>query len=175
MTDVDLIDGVIAREAGYVDHPADRGSATKYGITAKTLGMWRQLGRPATRAEVQALDLPEARAIYRQLFIVAPGFTAITTPALRALVVDDGILSGPATAIETLQRCLGIHDDGVFGPRTRAAVEAADPVTLHVRVVKARVIRYAQIVEADPTQAVFVEGWVRRALGFLDDFGRPCA
>ena len=175
MIDDTLLDGLIAREGGYVDHPADRGSATKYGVTARTLGMWRQLGRPATRAEVQALELQEARNIYRQIYIVGPGFDAITTPALRALVVDDGILSGPATAIETLQRCLGIRDDGVFGPRTRAAVEAADPVTLHVRIVKARVIRYAQIVEADPTQAVFIEGWARRALGFLDDFGRPRA
>ena len=29
----DLIDGVIDREGGFVDHPADRGGATNWGIT----------------------------------------------------------------------------------------------------------------------------------------------
>lgn len=28
-----LIEDVIDREGGYVDHPADRGGATRYGIT----------------------------------------------------------------------------------------------------------------------------------------------
>ena len=28
-----LIDGLIAREGGFVDHPADRGGATNWGIT----------------------------------------------------------------------------------------------------------------------------------------------
>lgn len=175
MTDTDLIDGVIAREGGYSDRVSDRGGPTKYGVTAATLGAWRKLGRPATRDEVQRLELPEVRALYRQVYIIGPGFESITVPALRALVVDDGILSGPTTAIETLQRVLGVRDDGVLGPRTRAALDAADPVLVHVRVVKARVVRYAQIVEADPTQAAFIEGWVRRALSFLDDYGRPCA
>lgn len=34
MTDIDrLIDAVIAREGGFSDHPADRGGATRWGIT----------------------------------------------------------------------------------------------------------------------------------------------
>ena len=28
-----LVDGLIAREGGFVDHPADRGGATNWGIT----------------------------------------------------------------------------------------------------------------------------------------------
>lgn len=175
MTEAEIIADVINREGGYVDHPSDRGGATKFGITASTLGAWRTLGRPATRAEVQALELPEAQAIYRQQYILGPGFDAILDPVLRATVVDDGILSGPATAIQTLQRALGVAVDGVLGPRTRAAISATDPVVLHVRVVKARLIRYAQIVKRDRSQGDFIEGWVRRALEFLDDRGGPRA
>jgi lysozyme family protein len=33
MNITDLIDRLIAREGGYVDHPADRGGATRWGIT----------------------------------------------------------------------------------------------------------------------------------------------
>ena len=29
----ELIDALIEREGGYVNHPSDRGGATKYGIT----------------------------------------------------------------------------------------------------------------------------------------------
>jgi lysozyme family protein len=61
-----ILDEIIRREGGYVNHPADRGGPTKYGITAQTLGRWRKLDRPATATEVKALTETEARAIYRQ-------------------------------------------------------------------------------------------------------------
>ena len=64
-----ILDEIIRREGGYVNHPADRGGPTNFGITAQTLGSWRKLGRPATAAEVQALTETEARAIYRQQYI----------------------------------------------------------------------------------------------------------
>jgi len=75
MNDIDaILDRIIRREGGYVNHPADRGGATNFGITAQTLGNWRKLGRPATVAEVMALTETEARAIYRQQYIAGPGF-----------------------------------------------------------------------------------------------------
>jgi len=69
-----LIDDIIRREGGFVNHPADRGGPTKYGITAKTLGNWRQLGWLATSDEVATLTESEAREIYRHRYILAPGF-----------------------------------------------------------------------------------------------------
>jgi ferredoxin-NADP reductase len=83
-----ILDDILRREGGYVNHPADRGGPTNFGITAQTLGSWRKLGRPATAAEVQALTEPEARAIYRQQYITGPGFETITHPALLHLLVD---------------------------------------------------------------------------------------
>lgn len=175
MTEAEIIDDVIARERGFADHPNDRGGPTKYGITASTLGQWRQMGRPATRDEVRALELSEAQAIYRHLYIEAPGFDAITAAPLRAQVIDYGVLSGSYAATVALQRALEVEADGVFGKRTRAALLAADPVMVHVRVLKHRLRRFAQIVEADHSQAVFLEGWTMRALTFLADDGRPRA
>ena len=57
MTDDAILEGVLVREGGFADHPADRGGATRYGITAATLGSWRKLGRQATREEVRALGV----------------------------------------------------------------------------------------------------------------------
>ena len=100
-----ILDDILRREGGYVNHPADRGGATNFGITAQTLGAWRKLGRAATAAEVQALTETEARAIYRQQYITGPGFETIAHPALLHLLVDAGVHSGPKRAVQWLQ-CL---------------------------------------------------------------------
>jgi len=108
MTTIDtILDEIIRREGGYVNHQADRGGPTKFGITAQTLGAWRKLGRPATASEVQALTKDEARAIYRQQYITGPGLDVITHPGLLRLLVDSGVHSGPKRAVQWLQSALG--------------------------------------------------------------------
>src|SRR5690606_30114446 len=97
MTIEQLIDRVIEREGGFVDHLHDRGAATKYGITASTLGRWR--GRHVTAREVRALDLSEARDIYSTQYIEQPGFLDLPGHGpceLREQVVDFGVIAGPA-------------------------------------------------------------------------------
>jgi len=175
MTESSIIDDIIEREKGFVDHPHDRGGPTNFGITAITLGGWRKLGRRATREEVRKLTVKEAGDIYRQQYILGPGFDAITYIPLRVQVIDDGVLSGAYGATQTLQKALGVRADGVFGNKTRAALTTADPVRIHIRVLKTRLMRYATIVRDDRSQGDFIRGWVARALGFLDDNGAPRA
>ena len=38
MTVDQMIDDILRREGGYVNHPADKGGPTKYGITLKHAG-----------------------------------------------------------------------------------------------------------------------------------------
>lgn len=170
MTETEILDDLLTREGGYTDHSADRGGATNMGITARVLGEWRGLGRPARREEVKALTRPEAIAIYRRRYIEAPGFTeeAIPYGPLRAQVIDDGVLSGTVTAIKTLQRVLGVKDDGVLGPVTRAVACTADGPSVHRAYLKARVLRLVRIAQRDVSQLVFLGGWVQRALSFVD-------
>lgn len=54
---------LLKHEGGYVDHPADPGGATKYGITLATLQSWRD--RPTSKGDVRQLTKTEASAIYR--------------------------------------------------------------------------------------------------------------
>lgn len=167
MTDDAIIDRILLHEGGFVDHPADRGGPTNYGITAFTLGAARTLGRSATREEVRNLTRQEAKAIYHQMFIAAPGFSAITDGRLRHVVVDDAVMSGPAVAIRNLQLALKVPADGKLGPVTRAAIATCDAERTRVDVVKARCLRYGQIVKHDETQRAFILGWLSRALSFL--------
>lgn len=168
MTIDDVISGVIDREGReFSDHAADRGGATRYGITAATLGAYRKLGRAATPDEVEALEELEARDIYAKRYVLDPGFAALPD-WIRAQVVDDGVLSGPTTAAKTLQRVLGVAGDGVIGPATIAAITAANRKAVIIDLVIARATRLARIVKQDHDQAVFIEGWIVRALKFLD-------
>ena len=65
-----MIDDVIRREGGYVDHPQDRGGPTNFGITQSTLS--RHLGRPASADEVRRLERSLAAQIYRRESYEAP-------------------------------------------------------------------------------------------------------
>jgi lysozyme family protein len=166
-----ILDAIIRREGGYVNHPVDRGGPTKFGITAQTLGHWRQLSRPATAAEVQALTEEEARAIYRQQYITAPGFDAISDPALLHLLVDAAVHSGPKRAVQWLQEALGVTADGIIGPRTRAALATADPRALYRKVLAERLRHLGRLITNDPKQSAFAAGWMNRMAEFVEGAG----
>jgi lysozyme family protein len=163
-----ILDEILRREGGYVNHPADRGGPTHFGITAQTLGAWRKLGRPATAAEVQALTETEARAIYRQQYITAPGFETITHPALLHLLVDAAVHSGPKRAVQWLQTALGVTADGVIGPKTRAALAHADPGVLYGKVLGQRLRHLGRLITNDPKQSAFAAGWMNRIAEFVE-------
>lgn len=167
MTADEIIDRIIEVEGGFVNDPKDRGGSTKFGVTAGTLGLWRSYGRPATADEVRHLSVNEAREIYRRRYILDPRFDRIQDDRLRAQLVDDGVLSGPGTAIKALQSVIGVPADGVLGPQSLAAVNAADPASVRVALVKARVLRMARIVQRDVTQVRFLAGWLTRTMEFI--------
>lgn len=174
MTESDIIDGVIAREGDvFTNNAVDRGGPTRYGITAKTLGTWRVLGRAATSDEVAGLRRAEAVEIYRHLYVQKPGFTAdrFAFEPLRLQAIDDGVLSGPREAVLTLQRLLGVTADGIFGHDTVAALAKADQTSLHFQYIKARMMRFVRICQKDASQLHWLGGWTNRALGFLDVVG----
>lgn len=168
MTTDEIIDAIIQREGGYVNDRHDRGGATKFGITAGTLGSWRGQTQPATAEEVRQLSVTEAREIYREQYVNKPRFNLIADGRLRAQLVDDSVLSGPRAAITSLQVELGVKPDGLLGPVTIDAANTADAGILRRKLVVARSLRLARIVQKDTTQARFIVGWLSRALGFLD-------
>lgn len=153
-----LIEDILDKEKGFVDHPADKGGPTCWGI-AKRFHPEAWVDGPPTR--------DAARAIYRRQYIERPGFLQIQDPALRAQLVDYGVNSGPILAIQRLQTVLGCEPDGKLGPQTLAAANAADPIALGNRVMAERLKMFGRIVAKDKKQAAFISGWIIRALSFL--------
>lgn len=163
MTIDQILDDVLAREGGYVDHPADRGDCTNRGITLATLAAWR--GRPVTCDDVARLTGDETRAIYRHVYITRPGLDRLPEGRLRALAIDFGVHSGPQVAIRAVQRILGVTVDGVIGPRTIAAANAAPDAWRLL--LQARGAYLAGLLQRDPSQRVFAAGWLMRLMEFV--------
>jgi hypothetical protein len=164
-----MIDALIAREGGYVNHPADRGGPTNYGITRQTLAAWR--GRSVTTEEVKRLTLSEAAEIYRASYYYGPGIDSLPAP-IQAQVFDIAVNSGCRTGVRLLQRALnrcgaGIKEDGVLGPATRAAAASYPCKDINRELVGVRLRFYDDIVASDPKQRAFINGWRKRANSFL--------
>lgn len=180
MTDIDrLIDDVIVREGGYSDHPADRGGATRWGITEAVAR------REGYTGSMRALPRDIAVAIYRRLYWVRPGLDgiALLAPLLAAELFDGGVNMGPPVAVGFLQRALnalnrGASDypdlalDGAIGPATLSALTAflklrgRNGEAVLVKAVRAlRGERYIGLAERRPANEAFLYGWLANRTG----------
>jgi lysozyme family protein len=160
-----IIDNLLEREGGFVNDPNDRGGATKYGITRETLSDHR--GEAVSVDDVRRLTEDEARAIYREEYIEAPGYHGIHDASLQGLVVDAGVNHGTHRASRWLQRAAGASVDGVVGPNTLAAVNQGNTLRLYLEFLRIRVELYGRLITEDPDQARFAHGWMRRLGEFL--------
>lgn len=155
------------REGLFSDHPADRGGATKYGITRSTLSFY--LGRPATVEDVREMSQATAVAIYKRLYFTNHRI-GLLPDQIEEQVFDFGVNSGPQLAIQALQECVGTKADGVIGPKTVAAtVLACRPDggrSLNIQLARWRAMMLARIVRRDPSQLAFLAGWLKRTLDF---------
>lgn len=177
IADQDIAD-MVTREGGFVDIAADKGGATKFGITADTLGRSRKLGRPATRDEVAALEVPEASAIYREMFIIAPRVDMIDDRPLALLLFDSAVQFGRGDvskgweAIEWMQEALGgLKVDGYLGPVTFAAYRAADKAALTLKIIGLRLAKRRRVIRRDASQMQFIAGWLGREAELLAKMG----
>ena len=158
----DLIDAAIGREGGFSDHPADRGGATRWGITERVARANGYAG------DMRALPRATAAGIYRRLYWEAPGYDrgqggvqprGFLQRALNAL--NRGGTDYPDIAI-----------DGRIGPRTLAALAgfrarrgAAGERVLLKALEALQGARYLTLAERRPANEAFLYGWLANRLG----------
>ena len=174
-----LIDELIEREGGYVNHPADRGGPTRFGITEAVARAHGYAGA------MKDLPREEAAAIYRRLYWLRPKFHEVArrSERLAAELFDTGANMGPAVAATFLQRALtalnrngrdypDLVPDGRIGTRTLAALDTF----LSVRGNKAEMVllraiealqgeRYLRLAERRPANEAFLYGWLANRIG----------
>ena len=161
-----MLDDILRREGGFVNHEADRGGPTNHGITQATLAAWRQ--HPVTVDEVRSLTEAEARAIYLGRYLTEPKLDRIHDPYVLSLAFDSAVNHGPQRVIRWLQKIVGVVDDGILGPRSEVAINSYEPVRLYQRLLARRITFYGEIISRDHSQSVFALGWLRRAAEFVE-------
>ncbi|WP_228265587.1 glycoside hydrolase family 108 protein, partial [Acinetobacter baumannii] len=125
------LEELIKREGGYVNNPADRGGATKYGITQAVA---RENG---WNGNMKDLPLEFAKSIYKKQYWLEPRFDQVNalSPSVAEELLDTGVNCGPNFAKPLLQRALNLLNnqgkagwpdlkvDGVYGSATLGALK----------------------------------------------------
>ncbi|HUE79737.1 MAG TPA: glycosyl hydrolase 108 family protein [Sphingomicrobium sp.] len=175
-----LIDELIEREGGYVNHVADKGGPTRFGITELVARAHGYAG------PMSLLPRDEAAAIYRRLYWLRPRFDEVAkrAPKVAAELFDTGANMGPAVATTFLQRALtalnrngkdypDLVPDGRAGPRTLAALDGfleargqSGGETVLLRALEAlQGERYLRLAERRPANEAFLYGWLANRIG----------
>ena len=174
-------------EGGESDHPDDGGGLTKYGVSLKFLGglsgtqsnrdVLERMGirLPITRQVIYDLTRDQAASLFRWQFWDKLRLSLI--PLRPAVVLyDAAVNSGPAQSVKLAQRgynrCVAYGQplvvDGIMGPATRAAMNMADTDKCLSAMLDAREKFIQTIVANNPSQQVFLRGWINR----VDDLRR---
>lgn len=174
-----LIDELIAREGGFVDHPADKGGPTRWGITRAVAR------RHGYMDQIDKLPRSVAASIYERLYWRVPGFDQVAriAPKLASELFDTGVNMGTGTAIGFLQRALNaLNRNGVdypdiavdrkIGPVTLRTLEALftkrGPSAEHVLTKAIDALQgahYVRLAETRPAQEAFLYGWLANRIG----------
>lgn len=175
-----LIDELIEREGGYVNHAADKGGPTCFGITEAIARAHGYAGA------MRSLPRHEAAGIYRRLYWLRPRYDQVAKRSDRvaAELFDTGVNMGPAVATTFLQRALtalnrngkdfaDLTPDGRVGPLTLHALDAylatrgklAGETVLMRSLEALQGERYLRLAERRPANEAFLYGWLANRIG----------
>lgn len=176
----DLIEALLDREGGYVNHPADKGGPTCFGITEAVARAHGYSG------SMRQLPREEAVAIYRRIYWARPGLDRVADKSARvaAEMFDAGVNMGPAVAVTFLQRALtalnrngldypDLVPDGRIGEctlkaldgfLTKRGIKAGETVLLRsLEALQGE--RYLRLAERRPGNEAFLYGWLANRIG----------
>jgi lysozyme family protein len=148
---------LLGHEGGFVDHPADPGGATRWGVTERVARAAGYVG------DMREFPESEAKRIYHASYW-SPARTDELPPAIRQAVFDGAVNSGVRQSVKWLQRAIGAKDDGVVGSQTITMARAAPPDFVKRRMLAQR-LRFMTDLKTWPH---FGRGWARRIADMLE-------
>jgi len=173
---------VLDREGELSENPNDPGGITKYGISFRflkslPLDKLRSYGifvsETITEDDIRELTLDQAKSIYKGEFWDHAPFEDLTSQAIANYIYDMAVNMGIAPAIKCAQRACwsiinryaSIVDDGILGTNTIAQINKAFPSCMLYAMRSERAGYYRLLVECNPNQREFLDGWLRRSYG----------
>lgn len=145
---------ILGIEGKFSDDPDDNGGRTDWGWTETTLE-WIGEQPPKNREEAKALYLK---------YIWLPNKLNYLQPLVAWSYGDSLVNHNPRQAAKQVQYGLRVESDGIFGPisRNAALTENVNTLDYWKRYRETRVKFYHDIVERNPKQNKFIEGWMNR-------------
>jgi len=170
----EAIPHILKHEGGFVNHPADPGGATNWGISLRFLKTQGLLGDYDCDGDVDIDDIrimteEAAKYVYLTHFWDPNGYDRIEVQDIANKVFDMSVNMGPSRAVKILQESLrdcrqDLKVDGAFGPKTLAATNNANPSMLLGAMRANQRHYYEGLIRANGKLAAFRKGWLRRAV-----------
>lgn len=148
-------------EGGYVNHPNDLGGATNKGITQRTYDSYRN-SKSLPNNNVKFITDAEVHEIYFNRYWKVSHAELMALP-LAVVQFDTAVLFGVRGAIKFLQQALEVSADGKFGPQTEATLQNNNHKQTAMEMIDKRIVYHNQRAIQNPSQKVFLAGWLNRA------------
>ena len=146
---------VLKHEGGYVNNPKDPGGMTNLGVTKKVWEEW--VKHPVDEAAMRALGPADVGPLYKDRYWNRVRGDDLPSGVDYA-VFDLAVNSGVGRASKILQAALGLPADGIVGPKTIEAAQAANARELATNICERR----QDFLQSLPTFDTFGRGWTRR-------------
>jgi lysozyme family protein len=171
---------LLPHEGGFGDDPADPGGATNFGVSLRFLRTLGDLDRDGYRdgdldrdgdvdvEDIRAMTKERAVELYRAQWWDRYAYGRIGDETVAIKVFDLAVNMGAYQAHLVAQRALRacgtrVAEDGVLGPRTRAALDAWPPRPILPALRAEAAGFYRALVAIRPKLDRFLAGWLDRA------------
>jgi lysozyme family protein len=162
MADIQLYIPILKQlEGGYVCDSNDLGGATNHGVTLKVFQTF--FGNDKTADDLRNITDEQLTTIIKNYWDSVSA-SNILSQQLANQIADWCYNSGAVSAANHVQQVLGIEPTtGYIGTITIGRINSSDAPTLNDALVDARIKFYQAIVANNPSQEVFLKGWINRA------------
>lgn len=159
-----LVPKLLKWEGGFVNHTNDKGGATNKGITIDTYKYYRirkGLSTP-TVEDLKNISDKEWMDVLKTSYWDKWKADNISNQSIANLLVDWHWGSG-VYGIKYPQQVLGVDADGIVGVKTLSAINGyPNQEELFQKLWNRRKLHFEDIVKRDPSQKVFLKGWMNR-------------
>lgn len=174
------------KEGGYINHPNDKGGETIFGISRNFHPNWsgwqmvdqakwfctEKEGSKEWENELTGLCKTNEGIVrlkldfFKSLFWNPLQLDLITSQKIANALFDASVNHDPKDSARMAQEALGIKVDGIVGNQTITALNSAVESKFLNSLYSIRRKYYYDIVKKNPSQQVFLNGWLARLESF---------
>jgi len=166
----DALKFVLKWEGGFTNHPKDPGGATNKGITQRVYDSYKKSKKHPAMSVKHILDY-EVKEIYGTRYWDLVRAKWLKAP-LGLVMFDTAVNFGPAGAIRRLQKALKVNITGTWTQEISDVIHECDAGKIALEICKLRKIWRNYRVKQNPSQKVFLKGWLNRDNDLINEVNK---